>query len=137
MRQLVNSSRLEADRWDELRKRARWLMARDRMIHEPSRLAIVTILREQGRTQYLDLLECTGLSKSSLSKHLAKLENSGLVVVDKHCEAKKPVTTAILTWPGFKAVDAYWKSMKNIGTGLQAYDSASMEGEANSEAEAG
>lgn len=123
-------SRWEANRWQRLRGWTEWIMARDRMIHEPSRLAIVTILREQGRVDYLDLLECTDLSKGNLSNHLEKLEDSGWVAVEKHFEAKKPVTTVILTGQGLKAVDAYWTSMKNIGTGLQVRDAASMNGEA-------
>lgn len=114
MRHASHRSRLEADRREELRERARWLMARDRMIHEPSKLAVVTILREQGRTQYLDLMECTGLSKGNLSNHLAKLENAELVIVSKHFEAKKPVTTVDLTTKGKATIDAYYAGMVRI-----------------------
>lgn len=89
-----------------------------RLIHEPSRLAILTLLREHGKVGYLDISECTGLSKGNLSNHLAKLERAGFAVVEKHFEGKKPVTTVSLTEEGEKNVEAYWGSMKSIGEGL-------------------
>lgn len=109
---------MEARRWQTVTEWARWLMSVEMLIHKPSRLAILTVLREQGKVRYRDIIECTGLSKSSLSKDLARLERAGLVAVEKHFEAKTPVTTAVLTENGERSVAAYWMSMKTIADGL-------------------
>lgn len=91
-----------------------------KLIHEPSRLAILTILCDHGKVGYLDISECTGLSKGNLSNHLAKLEWAELVAVEKHFEGKKPVTIVRLTEEGEKSVETYWRSMKCIGGGMGA-----------------
>ena len=51
----------------------------DRMIHDPSRLAILTALSSCRSADFLYLQRLTGLSKGNLSSHLAKLEDAGLV----------------------------------------------------------
>lgn len=112
----------EAQRWQRSTERAKWLMSLGKLIHEPSRLAILTVLREHGRVRYVDLGECIGLSKSNLSKKLSSLEEAELVAVQKHFEGKKPVTTVGLTEEGEKSVEAYWMCMKNIGDGLEAIE---------------
>lgn len=95
---------------------ARWIMGLDRFIHAPSRLAVLTILRE-SETDYLHLKRLTGLSKGNLSNHLAKLEDAGLLTVGKHFESKTPVTTPRLTEQGRQAIDSYWSQMGQIATG--------------------
>lgn len=94
---------------------AHWIMGLDRFIHEPSKLAILTILRESG-TEYLELRRLTGLSKGNLSNHLAKLEDAGILTIAKHFEGKKPVTTPQLTEYGRQAIDSYWSRMGQIAT---------------------
>lgn len=90
------------------------IMGLDRMIHEPSRLAVLTILRRTAGADYLFIRRLTGLSKGNLSNHLAKLEEAGLVSVGKHFEGKKPVTTVNLTEEGQRVIDAYWDEMEKI-----------------------
>lgn len=95
-------------------KETRGIMGLDRMIHEPSRLAILTILRRTAGADYLFIRRLTGLSKGNLSNHLAKLEEAGLVGIGKHFEGKKPVTTVNLTERGQATIDAYWDEMERI-----------------------
>lgn len=104
-----------------LERSVRWIMNLDRMIHEPSRLAILTILRHD-RADYLSLQRITGLSKGNLSNHLAKLEKAELVAVGKHFEGKTPVTTPELTGRGRARIEAYWTAMMSIAA--QDYDPA-------------
>jgi DNA-binding transcriptional ArsR family regulator len=91
------------------------IMSLDRMVHEPSRLAILTILRRTSGADYLFIRRLTGLSKGNLSNHLAKLEGTRLVKIGKHFEGKKPVTTVALTEEGRETIDAYWSKMERLG----------------------
>jgi DNA-binding MarR family transcriptional regulator len=84
------------------------------MIHEPSRLAVMTILRRTAGADFLFIRRLTGLSKGNLSNHLAKLEEAGLVNIGKHFEGKKPVTTVNLTKKGRATIEAYWAEMERI-----------------------
>lgn len=96
---------------EDLEEAAQVLCGLDRTIHEPSKLAILTIIRS-GAADYLRLKRLTGLSKGNLSNHLAKLEKTGLVAIGKHFEHKKPVTTVSLTEEGRTAIETYWTSMR-------------------------
>ena len=54
-------------------------LALDRLVHEPGRLAILTVLSSVNDADFLFLQRTTGLTKGNLSSHLAKLEDGGLV----------------------------------------------------------
>ena len=51
----------------------------DRLIHEPGRLAILTVLSSVTDADFVFLLRATGLTKGNLSSHLSRLEDAGLV----------------------------------------------------------
>lgn len=97
---------------EELAGAVSWIMDLDRLIHEPSRLAVLTLLRASGQAEYLYLKKLTGLSKGNLSNHLVKLEDAGLVEVRKHFEGKKPVTTVLLIEKGRATIESYWTGME-------------------------
>jgi DNA-binding MarR family transcriptional regulator len=79
----------------------------DRVIHEPARLAILVHLYVADRADFLYLMRQTGLTGGNLSSHIAKLETSGYVKVDKSFEGKIPRTTVQLTGPGRSAFENY------------------------------
>lgn len=109
---------------DQMRPRAAFterIIALDRMIHEPSRPAILTVLRHSQRVQYLVLKDLTGLSKGNFSNHLAKLEAADFVAVEKHFEGKKPVTTVVLTEPGELSIEGYWNAMERVAAESGVY----------------
>ena len=54
-------------------------MILDRLIHEPGRLAILTVLSSVEDADFVFLQRTTGLTKGNLSSHLTKLEEAGLV----------------------------------------------------------
>ena len=88
---------------DELRR----VTELDRLIHEPARLLIVTILSTVESADFLFLQRETGLTKGNLSAHLSKLEDAGYVKIQKTFKGKLPLTVCKLTATGTKAVTQY------------------------------
>jgi len=86
----------------------------DRLVHEPTRLAILTALSACERADFLFLQRITGLTKGNLSSHLSKLEEAGLVEIEKRFVDKKTQTLARLTGTGKEAVGSYWKEMETL-----------------------
>lgn len=92
----------------------RGLTELDRLIHEPARLLIVTILSTVASADFLFLLRETELTKGNLSAHLSKLENAGYVNIEKTFKGKLPLTVCKLTEAGQKAFDGYRQQMQNF-----------------------
>lgn len=90
------------------------IAALNRLIHDPSRLAILTALRSTAGANFLYLRRLTGMSKGNLSNHLSKLEEAGLVSIEKKFVGKKGVTTAGLTAEGRTAIEAHWQGLKRL-----------------------
>lgn len=86
----------------------------DRLVHEPARLAILTVLAACRSADFLFLQNATGLSKGNLSVQLTKLEQSGLIGIEKEIAAKKTRTTARLLPSGARDLNAYWKRMDRL-----------------------
>jgi DNA-binding transcriptional ArsR family regulator len=86
----------------------------DRRVHDPARLAILTALSACERADFLFLLRITGLTKGNLSSHLSKLEEAGLVEIEKRFVEKKTQTLVRLSSEGRSAVESYWKEMEEL-----------------------
>lgn len=86
----------------------------DRLVHEPARLSILTALQGVEDADFLFVQRVTGLSKGNLSSHLSKLEEGGLVRIEKEFVGKIPQTRVSLTAAGRKTIDAYWKTMDRL-----------------------
>lgn len=86
----------------------------DRIIHEPARLMIVALLAGAKKADFLFLLRETGLTKGNLSNHLAKLEESAYVEIEKTFRGKIPMTLARLTPKGRSALQSYRKAMNGL-----------------------
>ena len=86
----------------------------DRRIHDPARLAILTALSACERADFLFLLRITGLTKGNLSSHLSKLEEAGLVEIEKRFVEKKTQTLVRLSDAGRQSVEGYWREMEEI-----------------------
>ena len=86
----------------------------DRLIHEPARLAIVTVLSSVADADFTFLQRTTGLTKGNLSSHLAKLEAAGLVEVSKQFVRRKPNTTIALTPVGRRRVARHWDQLERM-----------------------
>ena len=87
----------------------------DRLIHEPARLAILTALAPCRSADFLFLQRLTGLSGGNLSSHITKLEEGGLVRVEKQFIDKRPNTRIEISEQGRKAVREHWKKLDQLG----------------------
>jgi DNA-binding transcriptional ArsR family regulator len=87
----------------------------DRLVHEPARLAILTALASCKSADFLFLQRLTGMSGGNLSSHIAKLEEAGLVHVEKQFIDKRPNTRIEISERGRKAVRDHWKKLDQLG----------------------
>ena len=85
----------------------RALLELDRLVHEPARLAVLTILAAAEEVEFLFLEETTGLTKGNLSSHLSKLESGAYLTVKKRFKGKLPVTSYRITKVGRRALEGY------------------------------
>ena len=83
------------------------VLAVDRLVHEPARLAILTVLASAESVEFGFLETVCRLSKGNLSSHLTKLEGGGLVAIEKSFNGKKPLTRAAITDAGRAALEQY------------------------------
>lgn len=86
----------------------------DRLIHEPARLLIITILSTAASADFLFLQRETGLTKGNLSAHLSKLEEAGYVKIEKTFKGKLPLTVCKLTAAGRKALVQYRQQLQDF-----------------------
>ena len=86
----------------------------DKLVHEPGRLAILTVLSSVRDADFVFLQRATGLTKGNLSSHLRKLEDAELVVVEKRFIGRKPNTNISLTTLGKQRVDEHWAELERL-----------------------
>ena len=86
----------------------------DRVIHEPARLTIVALLAGVREADFLWVQRESALTKGNLSSHLAKLEESGYVQIEKTYRGRIPLTILRLTRQGRAAFDAYRRNMNGL-----------------------
>jgi DNA-binding MarR family transcriptional regulator len=95
-----------------MNKQIRALSEIDRVIHEPGRLMILALLSELEECDYRYLVHETEMNKGTLSGHLARLEESGYIQIDKTFRGKIPRTLLRLTDSGRGAFADYRKKLK-------------------------
>jgi len=86
----------------------------DRLIHEPARLLILTILSTVESADFLFLQRETGLTRGNLSSHLSKLEDADYVKIQKTFKGKLPLTVCKLTATGQKAFIKYRQQLQDF-----------------------
>jgi DNA-binding transcriptional ArsR family regulator len=84
----------------------------DRIMHEPARMAILIVLSSCVGADFVYLQTATRLDKGNLSLHISKLEEHGIVEVEKKFVRKIPRTMVRLTKEGRTAMRAYWRVME-------------------------
>jgi DNA-binding transcriptional ArsR family regulator len=90
------------------------IMDLDRMVHEPARLAILTVLSAADEVEFLFLLKVTGLSKGNLSVQAQKLEASGYLKTLKTFRGRVPATTFQITKEGKAALAKYHEHIRRL-----------------------
>ena len=86
----------------------------DRLIHEPGRLAILTVLSSVQPADFVFVQRTTRLTKGNLSSHLTKLEEAGLVEIHKRFVGKKPNTNVELTAVGKQRIARHWDQLERL-----------------------
>lgn len=86
----------------------------DRVIHEPARLTILTVLASCAQADFLFLERATALTRGNLSVQLTRLEEAGLVSIEKTIERKRTRTMVSLASKGRSALEDYWQSMEQL-----------------------
>jgi DNA-binding MarR family transcriptional regulator len=88
----------------------------DRLVHEPGRLAILTVLSSVTDADFVFLQRTTGLTKGNLSSHLTKLEDAGLVTIEKRFIGRRPNTAVGLTRRGRERITRHWEQLERLRT---------------------
>lgn len=96
----------------------RQLVALDKLIHEPARLAILSVLAQVDQADFLFIRKQTGLTKGNLSAHLSKLEAGQYIAIEKTYLGKKPLTVCRITEAGRSAYDSYCETLRDFLTRL-------------------
>ena len=86
----------------------------DRLIHEPTRLMIMTQLYVVESADFLFLQHQLQMTPGNLSSHLSKLEEAGYVEIVKEFIERKPHTALKLTKKGRDAFKEYRKNIKKV-----------------------
>jgi len=86
----------------------------DRLVHEPARLAVMSLLYVVESADFIFLMNQTGLTWGNLSAHMTKLEEAGYIEVEKTFKAKRPNTSLRLTEKGREAFRGYALQMKQV-----------------------
>ena len=90
------------------------LSALDRLIHDPSRLAILTALSACDGADFVFLQSLTGLTNGNLSLHLGRLRDAGLVTTERRLRGRVPQTQVRLTKSGREAIADHWKRLESL-----------------------
>lgn len=86
----------------------------DRLIHERTRLALVSALAANTLLTFNDLKSLLGISDGNLSAHARKLEDAGYVDCTKGFEGRMPRTEYRLTAAGRAALQKYIAHMEAL-----------------------
>ncbi len=86
----------------------------DRLVHEPSRLMILTILNSVQKADFVYLQRETGLTRGNLSVHLSKLGDAGYIEITKTFNGKIPQTICQVTETGKAAFIKYTEYLKQV-----------------------
>lgn len=85
----------------------RRLLAVDRVVHEPARLLLLSMLASAEEVEFVFLEKTSGLSKGNLSSHLARLEQAAYLTVHKTFRGRVPSTSFRITPAGRAALHDY------------------------------
>ena len=85
-----------------------------RMVHEPARLAILTVLGACRAADFVFLRTAAGLSAGNLSIQLSRLEQAGLIEMERTIQKRRTLTMVRITEAGNAELKRYWESMESL-----------------------
>lgn len=86
----------------------------DRLVHERTRLAIMSTLAVVESVSFSQLKRLLGATDGNLSVHARKLEDAGYLAATKYFDGRMPRTTYRLTAAGRAALKGYLEYMENL-----------------------
>ncbi len=86
----------------------------NRLVHEPARLAILTVLANCESADFTFLGTATGLTRGNLSVQLTRLDEAGLIDVEKTTKKNRIITTVRIGREGRYQLERYWRQMEEI-----------------------
>lgn len=86
----------------------------DRIIHERTRLGIISALAVNATLSFNELKKLVGASDGNLSVHARKLEDAGYIACTKSFAGRLPKTEFRLTTPGRRALEHYLDHMEAL-----------------------
>lgn len=92
----------------------------DETVHQRHRLGILTITSEAEQAEFGYLRQALGLTAGNLSRHLAVLEDAGLIAVEKGYRGRRPRTWVRITGKGRAALAAELAALAELVRRLDA-----------------
>lgn len=86
----------------------------DRVIHERTRLGIVSALAVNSSLSFNELKKLVGASDGNLSVHARKLEDAGYIACTKSFAGRMPKTEYRLTAAGRRELERYLNHMEAL-----------------------
>ena len=86
-------------------------------LNNPTRLGIVSSLKNRDRAEFKLLRDSLGVSDSVLSRHISALEKTEMVEVKKGYVGKRPRTWVSITGEGAKRLEAHVRALRELAGG--------------------
>ncbi len=86
----------------------------DKLIHDRTRLGIVSALAANERLSFTDLKNLLNTTDGNISVHARKLEDAGYLVCEKSFKGRTPLTEYSITSSGREALGKYLDHMEAL-----------------------
>ncbi|MGA4992764.1 transcriptional regulator [Nonomuraea bangladeshensis] len=84
------------------------------VVHQRHRLGILAIADEAARVEFTYLHDVLELTRGNLNRHLAVLEEAGLIVLEKGYDGRRPKTWVVITGEGRAALSAELTALEEL-----------------------
>lgn len=81
----------------------------------------MTALAACKNADYVFLQHLTGLTGGNLSSHILKLEEAGLIQVEKRFVERRPNTQVQITNRGRAAIEKHWRRLEDLRKASQSW----------------
>jgi DNA-binding MarR family transcriptional regulator len=92
----------------------------DDVVHQKTRLALLTVLDEAGQADFPYLRRLLSLTDGNLGRHLDILAEQGLITITKGYAGRRPRTWAAITPAGERALAAEMHALASLLERFQA-----------------
>lgn len=86
----------------------------DRLVHEPARLRVLTLLAGVQEADFTFILRALQMTNGNLSVHMRRLEEARYVSMTKTFAGRVPKTIFSITTRGRRALEKYWQSLDEL-----------------------